>query len=287
MGTASTSGRLASSRPRSTRGGRSAPGAARSAACPRTARHETTRSLRCEGPPGVSVDGNSCSVRLGPWHSVTREPARPRGGCRSALELLREAGHEDFRDARGPMGFTQRQAAGKFTRDEADAFVAQLQQAEEAGEPAPRRAADGGGPGAAPGARRAARSRAAAPQGRARAVANRRPRRGGSARAGGAGGNRTPVRRAVEDRYDHSRGLGSTAALPPGRLAPQGGRRRVFPRVSAVFHAVSGLSRRQSSLLLPGCGDQACVPSRVAGALVPPEDQAARAYCSSAVVFVP
>ena len=45
---------------------------------------------------------------------------------RELLELLVEAGHEDFRDARGPMGFTQRQAAGKFTRDEADAFITQL-----------------------------------------------------------------------------------------------------------------------------------------------------------------
>jgi hypothetical protein len=43
------------------------------------------------------------------------------------LELLNEAGHTDFRDARGPMGFTQRQAGGKFTRDEADAFIEQLQ----------------------------------------------------------------------------------------------------------------------------------------------------------------
>jgi hypothetical protein len=42
------------------------------------------------------------------------------------LDLLKEAGHSDFRDARGPMGFTQRQAGGKFTRDEADAFVEQL-----------------------------------------------------------------------------------------------------------------------------------------------------------------
>lgn len=42
-------------------------------------------------------------------------------------ELLAEAGHSDFRDARGPMGFNQRQAAGKFTRDEADAFIEQLQ----------------------------------------------------------------------------------------------------------------------------------------------------------------
>ena len=33
------------------------------------------------------------------------------------LTLLTNAGHTGFRDARGPMGFTQRQAAGKFTRD--------------------------------------------------------------------------------------------------------------------------------------------------------------------------
>lgn len=46
---------------------------------------------------------------------------------RELLTLLQDAGHTDFRDARGPMGFTQRQAAGKFTRDEADAFVEQLQ----------------------------------------------------------------------------------------------------------------------------------------------------------------
>ena len=42
------------------------------------------------------------------------------------LELLNQAGHTDFRDARGPMGFTQRQAGGKFTADEADAFIEQL-----------------------------------------------------------------------------------------------------------------------------------------------------------------
>ncbi len=46
------------------------------------------------------------------------------------LALLKEAGHADFRDARGPMGFTQRQAAGKFTRDEAAAFIGKLQDAE-------------------------------------------------------------------------------------------------------------------------------------------------------------
>ena len=39
------------------------------------------------------------------------------------LELLRRAGHADFRDARGPMGFSQRQAAGKFTVQEASDFI--------------------------------------------------------------------------------------------------------------------------------------------------------------------
>ena len=43
------------------------------------------------------------------------------------LELLHAAGHEDFRDARGPMRFTQRQAAGKFTRAEADELIDRLQ----------------------------------------------------------------------------------------------------------------------------------------------------------------
>lgn len=32
---------------------------------------------------------------------------------RELLELLVAAGHADFKDARGPMGFTQRQAAAR------------------------------------------------------------------------------------------------------------------------------------------------------------------------------
>jgi hypothetical protein len=49
------------------------------------------------------------------------------------LALLQAAGHEDFRDARGPMGFTQRQAAGKFTRDEAEQLIARLEAASDEG----------------------------------------------------------------------------------------------------------------------------------------------------------
>jgi hypothetical protein len=49
-------------------------------------------------------------------------PPASRREVQELLTLLQDAGHTDFRDARGPMGFTQRQAAGKFTRDEAAAF---------------------------------------------------------------------------------------------------------------------------------------------------------------------
>lgn len=42
------------------------------------------------------------------------------------LDLLRKAGHDGFRDARHPLGLTQRQAAGKFTRSEASTLIEQL-----------------------------------------------------------------------------------------------------------------------------------------------------------------
>lgn len=46
---------------------------------------------------------------------------------RELLALVVAAGHTDFRDARGPLQLTQRQAAGKFTRDEAEAYIERLQ----------------------------------------------------------------------------------------------------------------------------------------------------------------
>jgi len=70
------------------------------------------------------------------------QPTGPPASARQLkelLSLLHDAGHADFRDARGPMGFTQRQAAGKFTGDEATDFIDRLEQA----------AADGTSPGPA------------------------------------------------------------------------------------------------------------------------------------------
>lgn len=47
------------------------------------------------------------------------------------LELLMEAGFESFKEARYPMDFTQRQAGGKFTRDEADEFIDKMRERSE------------------------------------------------------------------------------------------------------------------------------------------------------------
>jgi len=66
---------------------------------------------------------------------VSGPPASPKQ-VQELLSLLKEAGHADFRDAHGPMGFTRRQAAGKFTREEAAGFIDRLQDAQvDAGSP--------------------------------------------------------------------------------------------------------------------------------------------------------
>jgi hypothetical protein len=42
------------------------------------------------------------------------------------LSLVQEAGHDGFRDARHPLGLTQRQAGGKFTTGEASELIDRL-----------------------------------------------------------------------------------------------------------------------------------------------------------------
>jgi hypothetical protein len=42
------------------------------------------------------------------------------------LALVKQAGHEGFRDARHPLGLTQRQASGKFTTKEASELIDRL-----------------------------------------------------------------------------------------------------------------------------------------------------------------
>ncbi len=60
------------------------------------------------------------------------------------LALVEAAGHDGFRGARHPLGLSQRQAAGKFTRDEAQALIDRLT-AEAEGAPAPAAPASGVG----------------------------------------------------------------------------------------------------------------------------------------------
>jgi len=52
---------------------------------------------------------------------------------RDLTALVEGAGHSDFRDARGPLGLTQRQAGGRFTQDEAAELISRLEAEEREG----------------------------------------------------------------------------------------------------------------------------------------------------------
>lgn len=62
-----------------------------------------------------------------------QQPGPPASARQMAqlTELVLAAGHTDLRDARGPLGLNQRQAGGRFTRDEADELIARLEAAAE------------------------------------------------------------------------------------------------------------------------------------------------------------
>jgi hypothetical protein len=58
------------------------------------------------------------------------QPSGPPATARQLRELtalLDSAGHSSFRDARGPLGLTQRQGGGRFTQDEAAVLIARLE----------------------------------------------------------------------------------------------------------------------------------------------------------------
>ncbi len=65
----------------------------------------------------------------------TSGPPATRRQLDELLALVNRAGYDDFREARHPLGFTQRQSNGKFTRDEADAFIAELTGTAATGDP--------------------------------------------------------------------------------------------------------------------------------------------------------
>jgi hypothetical protein len=66
------------------------------------------------------------------------QQAGPPASARQVQELtqlVQAAGHEGFREARHPLGLNQRQAGGRFTRDEADALISLLQATDDAAPP--------------------------------------------------------------------------------------------------------------------------------------------------------
>jgi len=68
-------------------------------------------------------------------------PLGPPAGRRQIdrlLDLLAAAGFNDFREARGPLGLTQRQGAGRFTHQEADELISRLEAESDGLEPPPR-----------------------------------------------------------------------------------------------------------------------------------------------------
>ena len=58
-----------------------------------------------------------------------QSPGPPATGrqLRALTELVEAAGYADWRDARGALGLNQRQAGGRFTRDEADELLQRLE----------------------------------------------------------------------------------------------------------------------------------------------------------------
>ena len=88
---------------------------------------------------GHALDATAGHTAAMAFGQAAGPPATARQ-MRDLLDLVIAAGHADFRDARGPLGLTQRQAGGKFTRDEADALIDVLRHEAEAsgdGGPAP------------------------------------------------------------------------------------------------------------------------------------------------------
>jgi hypothetical protein len=83
-------------------------------------------------PPSPGGLEGSTRLRIVAFGQQSGPPASA-SQVRELLSLLNQAGHASFREARGPMGFTQRQGAGKFTRDEATGLIDRLQDAESGG----------------------------------------------------------------------------------------------------------------------------------------------------------
>src|ERR1700728_1102409 len=93
-------------------------------------RRRAGRGAVDDAPPGGRRRERSSSRLRAVAFGQQVGPPASAGQLQELLALLKEAGHESFREARGPMGFSQRQGGGKFTRDEATEYIDRLQAVE-------------------------------------------------------------------------------------------------------------------------------------------------------------
>src|SRR3954452_18570930 len=118
----------------------------RSPTCPSSAPPRTCRRSHSRDPSSTPPCTPACSAgvpgRVTPgWQTrpmafgQAAGPPASRRQVETLGELIRAAGHRDFRDARGPLGLNQRQAGGRFTRDEADALITRLETEADLGPP--------------------------------------------------------------------------------------------------------------------------------------------------------
>src|SRR6266540_5357293 len=103
---------------------------------------------------------------------------------------------------------------------------------------------------------------------------------------GGAGGNRTPVHQAVTARATTIPEYEADVASPPGRSAPQGGPRIVFPNRQRSFPPPACFQAAILRFCCRAAVDRPRAALRLTMSLYSPEYQAARANCWLAVVVV-
>jgi hypothetical protein len=100
----------------------------------RRANRMSERPTVVAGGPDQTPDDSGRAVTSARLESMAfGQQSGPPASARQVKELLgllQGLGHTDFRDARGPMGFTQRQAGGRFTSDEAAALIDRLHETE-------------------------------------------------------------------------------------------------------------------------------------------------------------
>ncbi len=82
---------------------------------------------------GIAIDVTRTGQTVGMAFGQSSGPPAMQKQIDELLELLADLGFENFREARYQFDFTQRQANGKFSRDEADHFIELLRERSESG----------------------------------------------------------------------------------------------------------------------------------------------------------